>query len=444
MSSAASANSTTLQAGILEARDARQRVLVAALAKARTGNQVSVLFVSTNIPGPDKHRPGSSALIVGALDSLQKTIPLESDALESDLLGPFWIGYSTTQPAKIKQRTIEIEAAHPSARLLDIDVYGLDGIQISRVMLGATPRACLICSEPAGECIRLGRHQPQEIQPRVETLLESFQTVHKTLTLERLAENLALGAHLELRVTPKPGLVDSHDNGSHADLTYATMQTSANLLPMYFADLLNGFQQGVPLQTYVQAGLEAEARMFTAIHSNAHKGYIFLSGLLLLAACECEGEIARLRTTLANLAGRFFAGFDSSKSTSVRLRHTVGGIQAATERGLPAVFDHGWPRYQEVLSEGWGKEDAAFYLMAILMHQVEDTTAIHRCGVDGLARLQRDGANLQRMLERRQSPQNWLAELNEDYRRIGLTMGGVADCMALVFALHLSFAPPKP
>jgi len=48
------------------------------------------------------------------------------------------------------------------------------------------------------------------------------------------------------------------------------------------------------------------------------------------------------------------------------------------------------------------------------------------------------------MLERRQSPRQWLAELNEVYRRMGLTMGGVADCMALTFALHLSFASPKP
>ena len=72
------------------------------------------------------------------------------------------------------------------------------------------------------------------------------------------------------------------------------------------------------------------------------------------------------------------------------------------------------------------------------MQQVEDSTAISRCGLDGLSRLRRDGASLQRILERQQPPESWLANLNQDYRKSGLTMGGVADCLALTFALEQS------
>jgi triphosphoribosyl-dephospho-CoA synthase len=116
----------------------------------------------------------------------------------------------------------------------------------------------------------------------------------------------------------------------------------------------------------------------------------------------------------------------------------LGGIQAEAEQGLPAVFEHGWPRYREALEAGWGREQASFYLMSVLMQRVEDTTAIRRCGLEGLSRLRRDGARLQRLLERQQAPEQMLTDLNQEYRRSGLTMGGVADCMALTFALQES------
>ena len=47
-----------------------------------------------------------------------------------------------------------------------------------------------------------------------------------TAELERLAAALVTGALLELYLTPKPGLVDCADNGSHADLSLATMERS--------------------------------------------------------------------------------------------------------------------------------------------------------------------------------------------------------------------------
>jgi triphosphoribosyl-dephospho-CoA synthase len=116
----------------------------------------------------------------------------------------------------------------------------------------------------------------------------------------------------------------------------------------------------------------------------------------------------------------------------------VGGLRAEAEQGLPAVFEHGWPKYREATEAGWDPERARFYLMAVLMQQVEDTTAIRRCGLEGLSRLRQDGANLQRLLEQQQAPEPMLAALNREYCRSGLTMGGVADCMALTFALQES------
>jgi triphosphoribosyl-dephospho-CoA synthase len=238
-------------------------------------------------------------------------------------------------------------------------------------------------------------------------------------------------------------LVDRHDSGAHSDLSFEGMNTSINLLPRYFEELLQGARLQTPLEGLVQTGLEAEHRMVAAIQSNGHKGYIFLSGLVLMAACASDGSLPSLRVAIAALAGRFFERFEAQDThgATIRSHHFLGGIRAEALAGLPSVFEVGWPRYREALEAGWSPQQAAFYLMGILMQCVEDTTTISRGGLAGLARLRRDGAELQNHLEQRRDPVALLAALNEDYCRLGLTMGGVADCMALTFALQGSCFP---
>ena len=51
--------------------------------------------------------------------------------------------------------------------------------------------------------------------------------------LELFAASLADGIRAELYLTPKPGLVDLLDNGSHADLTLPLMGRSVALFGDY-------------------------------------------------------------------------------------------------------------------------------------------------------------------------------------------------------------------
>jgi triphosphoribosyl-dephospho-CoA synthase len=419
----------------LEARDARQLALSRLLEEGVAPG--SVLMLGTNVPGARKHRPGLAALLQGAVARLGPAIGLELRVSGRDLLGPYHLGVAAAAPEAAKRAALALEAGHPGARLLDVDVYQPDGSQLDRAGLGLPPRPCLACGEPAQECIRLRRHGIPELLERVDALLGPWRAEPGPVRPAALAGTLARGALRELELTPKPGLVDAHDSGSHPDLSFAAMRTSAGLLPLFYADLLACAAEE-QLDPFVRAGIEAERRMTQAIRSNAHKGYIFLSGLALMAACRCDGQVPALRREFAAGARAFFARFDPGPShgAELRARLGLGGIQAEASLGLPAVFEHGWPHYREALAAGWDPRHAGCYLMAVLMQQVEDTTAVRRCGLEGLARLKRDGAALQRLLEQGREPEPWLAALNEDYRRIRLTMGGVADCMALTFALE--------
>lgn len=428
----------TWRSDFLKARDGRQQELDRILGQAKPEDAASLLLVSANVPGCDKHRPGIARLLRGALDSLQGSIGLKVLFTRRDLVGPFHIASSSLPPIDAKKAALILEAENPSARLLDVDVYRPDGSQLDRAGFGLPPRSCLICAEPARECIRLQRHSNPELLERVDSLLRPFVASPRHILPQPLAANLRMGALRELELTPKPGLVDRQDSGSHADLSYAEMRASVELLPLYFDDILGCHQKQRPLRDFVRAGIDAENRMNREIKSNAHKGFIFLSGLVLMAACACGGRAGLLRREISEIAKDFFARFGSPDSygADIRNRHGLGGIRAEAEQGLPAVFEHGWPKYREALESGWGPEHAGFYLMAVLMQRLEDTTAIHRCGLEGLARLRQDGARLQRLLEQQQAPEPMLAALNQQYRRLGLTMGGVADCMALAFALE--------
>ncbi len=441
MWSAASTNDSGLMslssAGLyLVTRDERQQKLQRAFHRAALGTAPTVIAISTNVPGSPKHLLGLSRHAREALATLHPWPGFQTLHAGPDALGPFYVALCNLSPKEAKRRTVAIEEARPSARLLDLDICDARGTQIGRRELGLPPRPCLLCGAPAGDCIRLCRHPPAKLRAHAEGLLKPAVVP----VPQDLAKSLVLGARMELQLTPKPGLVDRRDQGSHPDLSYESMKASIDLLPLYFETLLQGIQEGHPLSRCVQHGIEAGNRMHARIQSNGHRGYIFLSGLLLLASAKSGGKVAGLRQALAELAVTFFATFEprDTPGASVRADRGLGGIRTEAEKGLPAIFEQGWPAYQAALDAGWSLDEAGFYLMAVLMQHVEDTTAIRRCGPEGLRRLRQDGADLQRLLERRGDPHPALQELNETYIRLGLTMGGVADCMALTFALELA------
>jgi triphosphoribosyl-dephospho-CoA synthase len=414
-----------LRRDLLEAREARQ----ATLDRLR-GIDGPIIFLSVSVPGPDKRRPGLAALQRLAAETLERALPASPLDAGRDAIGP-WAAFGVSLPPDVvKRAAVDLEASLPAGRLIDLDVYDRTGRQADRASLHLPLRPCLLCGRPAVECIRRSRHATAEVSAAADRLLVCV-----------LASSLVAGTRIELELTPKPGLVDRIDCGSHPDLSFDSMCRSIDLLPAYFEDLLN-LPDPPDLSACVEAGIRAERRMIETIGTNAHKGYIFLAGLVLLAARTGAGP-EDLRRQVAQMAERILAprlgpddpGGSATPSHGARIRadHTVGGIYREALEGLPSVFDAGLPvlAATRVLSRS-----TQHRLMAALMQTVEDTTAVHRCGLAGLARLRSDGARLERLIEDGGDYLPWLAALNDDYRRLNLTMGGVADCMALCFALH--------
>ena len=131
--------------------------------------------MSLNIAGREKTPPGSEAFFLAMQGQLMQTFPGSSLREESfDALGPYAVIALKIDPREVKKRCIALEAQHPAARLIDLDVYSAAGVQIDRASLGVAARRCLVCRAPAVDCIRLKRHSLEEVIARAHELLNPF------------------------------------------------------------------------------------------------------------------------------------------------------------------------------------------------------------------------------------------------------------------------------
>jgi len=107
----------------------------------------------------------------------------------------------------------------------------------------------------------------------------------------------AMALRLELNLTPKPGLVDLANNGSHCDMDHAMfLRSIAAIAPWFRVFEKAGFEHALKpaseqLRLLRPAGMACEQAMFEATGGvNTHKAAYFLSGLSVLLRGDCGGK----------------------------------------------------------------------------------------------------------------------------------------------------------
>ena len=194
---------------------------------------------------------------------------------------------------EIKKITVEIENNLSVGRLFDMDVLDENGTHIERMEIGESPRTCLLCGNPAKECARSRTHSVAELeQTTKELLLKEFQEQDS----RRIAELACRSLLYEVCTTPKPGLVDRRNSGSHKDMDCFTFMSSAASLWPYFqkcAQMGMETAQEPPKETFRRlrwAGKIAGYDMNQATNGvNTHKGALFSIGIL----CGALGRLPR-------------------------------------------------------------------------------------------------------------------------------------------------------
>lgn len=349
-------------------------------------------------------------------------------------------------PEALKKLTCAIEEQGPPGRLFDMDVIAPDGRKLER----QTPRRCLICGRPAGECARSRAHDVEALQLATEAMLSGALNNYDIQTAASLAVRALL---YEVAVTPKPGLVDRANSGSHADMDFYTFLSSASGLWPFFENCVRIGIQTAPqsppetLSALRYPGMQAECDMRRATGNvNTHKGAIYSMGLL----CGALGRLDReawnqpervLKEAAAMAAGsvkRELGGVarHSAKTAGERIyaMYGVAGVRSDAERGFPSVLYHGLPVLEAGLAAGKTPDEAgAAALLAIIAHTA-DTNVISRVGIEG----QKAASEVLRvLLEKQPYPDKATLEtLDRAYIAQNLSPGGCADLLAICWMLH--------
>lgn len=349
-------------------------------------------------------------------------------------------------PARqLKQTALDLEEMGAVGRLFDMDVLDTDGKKLSREEMGMPPRKCLLCDNDAFLCASTRAHSLEELKARTGFLL---YLAARQYFCEYIAVQACQALIREVRVTPKPGLVDGNNSGAHKDMDIRHFFASAQALRPYFCRCAEtGYlNRELPapqiLEKLRPLGLEAEKTMYKATFgANTHKGAIFSMGLLCAAAgslspghwtaqalCDqcaamCKGITKELQTQTPSTAGqRQFA------------QYGLTGVRGQAEAGFPAVSQVGLPVLREGLRRGLSENHALAATLLHLLAAIDDTNLISRGGRQTQLALK---DRIARKLSEDPYPElGYMQSLDTEFIREGLSPGGSADLLALVCFLH--------
>lgn len=450
-----------MEVSLLEILEARERRAARQQAMLLGGGAALICF-TMNIAGPAKNSPAiglgfslglrqlDDQLDAAGIRVLRREEYREHTGNEALLL-------VDREPLAVKALTVELEDGSALGRLFDMDVLRPDGTKVERRELGLSGRTCLLCGGPAQVCARSRAHSVEQLQEVTGAILSAAIREEDCRTAARLATQALL---YEVAVTPKPGLVDRRNSGSHRDMDCFTFQASAAALWPYFAQCARiGMEtrEAPPAETFRAlrpAGRLAEGSMRRATGGiNTHKGAIFSLGLL----CGALGRLDRRdrhvpRRVLAECAAmteglvrREFGALtpETARTAGERLylRYGITGVRGQAEAGFPAVGEIGLPKLEETLAQGLSMNDAGCAALLAMLAATDDTNMLHRGGYDAQQRIRRE---LTELLRREPFPtRETLEALDDAFIRENLSPGGTADLLAMVYLLHFWREEPE-
>lgn len=302
-----------------------------------------------------------------------------------------------------------------------------------------------------------------------------------------MARNAQKSLLYEAAVYPKPGLVTPLDNGSHKDMNHKTFIDSAlSLLPCFISCASIGFETcSLPpadiLPMLRAVGKQGEKEMYGATNGvNAHKGAIFLLGLLVAASAR----VFALRLTLApkriaEVAAAFVAGIvrreltplldeetpakglsEHSAGELAYILHRIDGPRGEAERGFPTVlsalaemknmdyipfsFNESAATAQLDAAQTIGPESLLFreklaHILIYIMADNADSNLISRGGFDALTEvrnLSRDATAAGGM--KTPAGRNKIADMEKTLVQKNLSPGGSADILSCALFLRMT------
>lgn len=420
-------------ADVLRARDERAE----AQESLRQKYGCTLVSFTMNIAGPVK----VNELIIRGFQEGEQEIDRQLRAMEGRLrerretlhfTGCEAMWAIDAKPWVVKRAMQHIEDTHPLGRLFDIDVIDGNGTHLSR----REERPCLICGGPAKACARSRAHSAEEVFGKTMAMLCAYFNERYAVKLSHLA---LTALTRELRLTPKPGLVDMENNGAHTDMDVAAFERSIRALRLPFMAFARIGMEGADPARLQQAGIEAEQAMLAAAGVNTHKGAIFSLGILCCAAGALwQGfTLDQLLAKAAELGGYFLKQMKKAPPADTGggqqyMRYGLTGARGEAAAGFPSVREIALPAYEAALREGRSREDAGLHALLHLIAHVQDSNIIRRAGMEGQ---QWASAQARSLLDKGYTKDD-LRVMNDRFVQRNISPGGSADLLAATYFIH--------
>lgn len=265
----------------------------------------------------------------------------------------------------------------------------------------------------------------------------------------------------EVSTTPKPGLVDRDNSGSHNDMDFFTFMASSSVLYRgFFECALEGLcfdeaDNTKLLEKIRHHGMQCEMKMFQATNGvNTHKGIIFSLGILSAVVGNLykkhgfrnfttEVICSQVQKVAKDLTLRDFKDISNKKvlTHGERIYKNFGykGIRGEVENGFITIQKSavGVMRNWSI-NKQLSMNDIFLEIIINLMAQSQDTNVIIRGGIDSLKRVKfisREFLNLGAMNQF--NARRKLEQINEEFVNENISPGGSADLLAVSIFLGM-------
>ena len=444
-------------ADMLDARDRR-----AERQKRFLETSPVLICLTMNIPGPIKASTEILAAFREGVRHVQSAVGARPILYEA-FTGPEAYVPLNADAEAVKREMCRIEDEEPLGRLFDLDILTGNGEKHGRSALGFSPRSCLLCGKPAFACARSRAHSVSELSGEVSRRIDEWR---RATLPERISEAAVRALIREAETTPKPGLVDRRNNGSHSDMSLEMLLRSARSLKPYFRECARAgmkLEEADAFPTLRALGMEAEKTMLNATGGvNAHKGAIFSLGLLTASAAACLRSFEADAEKICARAGRMAAPHMEAHFRSLRaetaysfgdrlfLATGLRGARGEAADGFPSVLRIALPALDaeemgnpaevvgsSVTADGNSvmpdaEELSGAYALLRLAVEMDDTTLIRR---GGRSRAEAAKREIRALLDSGITREK-VETLDDQFIRENLTLGGCADLLACAYFLR--------
>jgi len=257
----------------------------------------------------------------------------------------------------------------------------------------------------------------------------------------------------EVSVSPKPGLVDRFNMGSHNDMDMLTFVDSSIALNGYFYDccMISIDNKNLPYEKIFRLlrkrGVKADKDMLRATGNiNTHKGAIFSLGLIASAA----GLIYSRNNNFDSEAIFFEAGeicrhsflkdfekINPDKKTNgeeVFLNYGIKGIRGEAALGFPTIKDNSLPFLRSLEKEKIDFNDKCIMTLLKIMSAADDTNIISRGSIKDLEYVKKKSKDI---LELPLDSQiKAVFDFDKELISKNLSPGGSADLLAATLLVY--------